>query len=79
MNKTNAVQNHLIERGSITTWEAIKLYGATRLSAIIYNLRYKRDMDIRNETQYFVDRFGNKSHYDVYIYEPKGDVNDIID
>ena len=77
MNKTNAIQQHLIEHGSITSWEAIKLYGATRLSAIIYNLRYKRDMDIRNERQNFVDRFGTKSHYDVYIYEPRGeeDVN----
>lgn len=73
MNKTTAIANHLIEKKTITTWEAIKLYGATRLSAIIYNLRYKRGMDIRNETMYFTDRFGNKSHYDVYIYEPRGD------
>ena len=77
MNKTNAIQQHLIERGSITSWEAIKLYGATRLSAIIFQLRHRRDMDIRNERQYFIDRFGTKSHYDVYIYEPRGeeDVN----
>ena len=71
MNKTNAIQLHLIEKGSITSWEAIQLYGATRLSAIIYNLRYKRDMDIRNERVNFTDRFGTKSHYDVYIYEPR--------
>ena len=73
MNKTNAIQQHLIERGSITSWEAIKLYGATRLSAIIFQLRHRRDMDIRNERQYFIDRFGTKSHYDVYIYEPRGE------
>ena len=48
MNKTNAVQLHLIEKGTITSWEAIKEYGATRLSAIIYNLRHKRNMNIRN-------------------------------
>ena len=37
MNKTKAVMLHLQEKGSITSWEAIKEYGATRLSAIIYN------------------------------------------
>lgn len=74
MNKTNAVQLHLIKYGAITSWEAIREYGATRLSAIIYNLRHNRGMDIRNETVKFVDRFGTKSHYDIYIYE--GDKNE---
>ena len=41
MNKTKAVMLHLIEEGSITSWEAIQLYRATRLSGIIYNLRDK--------------------------------------
>lgn len=69
MNKTNAIQLHLIEKGSITSWEAIKEYGATRLSAIIFNLRHKRNMNIRNERVNFVDRYGTKSHYDIYILE----------
>lgn len=33
------VLNHLKEKGSITSWEAIMNYGATRLSGIIFNLR----------------------------------------
>jgi len=69
MNKTNAIQLHLIEKGSITSWEAIKEYGATRLSAIIFNLRHKINMNIRNERVNFVDRYGTKSHYDIYILE----------
>ena len=69
MNKTNAVQLHLIEKGSITSWEAIKEYGATRLSAIIYTLRHKKGMDIVSETIEFTDRFGNKAHYAKYILE----------
>ena len=69
MNKTNAVQLHLLEKGEITSWEAIKEYGATRLSAIIYNLRHKRNMDIRNKTVYFKDRYGTPSHYDIYYIE----------
>ena len=69
MNKTNAIQLHLIEKGSITSWEAIKEYGATRLSAIIYVLRHNRGMNIRTETIEFTDRFGNKAHYGKYILE----------
>lgn len=34
-----AIMWHLQEYGSITSWEAIQEYGATRLSAIIFNLR----------------------------------------
>lgn len=67
MNKTNAIQLHLIEKGNITSWEAIKEYGATRLSAIIYVLRHKRGMNIISETIEFTDRFGNKGHYAKYV------------
>lgn len=45
MNKSERVRIHLIEKGSITSWEAIQLYRATRLSGIIYNLR-ERGMNI---------------------------------
>ena len=37
--KTQKVIEHLKTHRSITTWEAIELYRATRLSAIIFNLR----------------------------------------
>lgn len=67
MNKTNSVQLHLIENGSITSWEAIQLYGATRLSAIIFNLR-KRGMDIETMMVEFTDRYGSKAKFAKYIY-----------
>ena len=67
MNKTKAVKLHLEEHGTINTWTAIKEYGATRLSAIIHTLRHKYDMKIANDTVYFKDRYGTKSHYDNYI------------
>lgn len=42
MNKTKAVLQYLREHSlGITTWDAINLFHATRLSAIIFNL--KRD------------------------------------
>ena len=67
MNKTKAVMLHLQQYGSITSWEAIKEYGATRLSAIIYNLRYKYNMNIVNQEVDFKDRYGTNSSYVKYI------------
>ena len=67
MNKTIAVRKHLEEHGRINSWEAIQKYKATRLSAIIYNLRHNYDMKIINDRVYFTDKYGTKSHYDNYI------------
>lgn len=72
MNKTKAVMLHLQEKGSITSWEAIKEYGATRLSAIIYNLRYKYNMNIINEEINFKDRYGNNASYVKYVLKKRG-------
>lgn len=76
MNKTKAIMLHLEQYGSITTWEAIKEYGATRLSAIIYNLRYKYNMNIVNQTIDFVDRYGTKSSYVKYVYIKENQENE---
>lgn len=67
--KTNDVYKHLKKYGRINTMEAYNLYGATRLSAIIFNLRHKYDLDIRNEQVKFTDRNGRKSHFDNYILQ----------
>lgn len=67
MNKTKAILNHLLEYGNITSWEAIQQYGATRLSAIIFNLRHKYNLNIVNETINFIDRYGNKANYVKYV------------
>lgn len=77
MNKTEAVMLHLLEYGQINTWEAIKYYGQTRLSDVIYRFRHKRGLNIINERVYFTDRYGTKSHYDNYILEgdKNGDTN----
>ena len=37
--KTEKILEHLKSKGSINTWDAFTLYRATRLSAIIFNLR----------------------------------------
>ena len=69
MTKTEKVKIHLEEIGYITSLEAIKEYGATRLSAIIFNLRHKYGMTIDNEWVEFTDRFGSKSRYVKYTYD----------
>lgn len=43
--KTAKVLEHLQKYGSITSWEAIEKYGATRLSSIIFNLRKNYRID----------------------------------
>ena len=64
--KTTKVLEHLKKYGHITSLEAISLYSATRLSAIIYNLR-KKGYDIETKDIDFIDRFGTKSHYGKYV------------
>lgn len=64
--KTQKVLEHLEEKGCITSFEAIELYGATRLAAIIFELK-KHGHNIVSEDVKFVDRFGTKTHYSNYI------------
>lgn len=64
-NKTKEVLEHLKKYGSITSLEAIELYGATRLSAIIYNLR--KDYEIDGIDSQCTDKYGNTAHYTKYV------------
>lgn len=66
MTKTEKVLNHLKTKGSITSWEAIKEYGATRLSAIIFCLR-KKGYPIQSEPVLFTDRYGDSSKFTKYV------------
>lgn len=68
--KTTKVLEHLKKYGHITSLEAISLYSATRLSAIIYNLR-KKGYDIETKDIDFTDRFGTKSHYGKYVLKSR--------
>ena len=65
-NKTEKVLEHLKNHGSITSIEAIDMYGATRLSAIIFNLRH-RGYSIETHSMPFIDRYGNSAVYGRYV------------
>lgn len=64
--KTNQVKQHLLSKGFITSWMAIELYGATRLSAIIFNLR-RRGMNIISQPNSTLDRNGNVCNFVKYV------------
>lgn len=63
--KTDDILAHLLAYGTITSLEAIDLYSATRLSAIIFNLK-KKGYSISSTNKPFVDKHGNKSFYAEY-------------
>ena len=65
--QSDAVLWHLKTYGSITSYEAIKEYGATRLSAIIFNHR-KEGYDIDSMPLTKKTRFGRKTTIAKYIY-----------
>lgn len=65
MNKTKAVPQWLQTGAGISSMEAIKQFGANRLSVIIFNLR-KRGYNIETVTCEGRDRFGNPMRYARY-------------
>jgi hypothetical protein len=65
MNKHKAVLQWLQTHASISSMEAIQSFGATRLSAIIFNLR-KAGYDIETVTCEGTDRFGHSIRYARY-------------
>lgn len=66
MNKTIAVLEHMREHGGITQLEATELFGATRLSAIVFNLR-KKGHHIETVTMGMTDRYGHAVNYAKYV------------
>jgi hypothetical protein len=73
--KTAQVLEHLKSHGTITSWQAIQDYGATRLSAIIFNLR-KDGYDIDTKTELTKDRNGNVCQYAKYILNREENKNE---
>lgn len=65
-NKQTMVLEHLKNFGTITSLEAIEKYGATRLAAIIFQLR-KKGYNIVTLDMPFTDRHGNRSTYGKYV------------
>lgn len=66
MNKREEVFLYLKKGYKLSSAEAFKKFGATRLSAIIFDLREKYNIgDIWEED---IDRYGNKVRFKKYFY-----------
>ena len=63
--KSGQVKKHLFDKGKIDSWTAIQLYSATRLSAIIFNLRNK-GLNIISKPDTIKDRNGNVCNFVIY-------------
>lgn len=61
------VLRHLTDFGSITSLEAIKEYGITRLSAVIYNLK-KDGYVLTDKTIKGKNRYGEPTHFKQYSF-----------
>ena len=68
MTQYNRVLEHLRTKGKLTQKQAINLYGAYRLSAIIYDLR-KHGFKITTAFKTSHNRFGDICTYAVYTLE----------
>ena len=73
--KSNQVKEHLENYGTITSWQAIQQYGATRLADIIFRLR-KQGYDIETKTEITKDRNNNVCQYAKYILNREESVNE---
>jgi hypothetical protein len=69
--KTQQVKKHLLKKKSITSWEAIELYKATRLSAIIFTLRNKDKWKIETKSISARDVNGNTTNFAKYVFIEK--------
>ena len=64
LSQRDRILRHLQDFGEITSWEAIKEYGVTRLSAVIYDLR--KIYTIEDEWEKGCDRYGNPTRWVKY-------------
>lgn len=67
LSQTRDVLSHLKKHKSITSWQAISMFGATRLSAIIYDLR-AAGYNIQSKRVTVTNRYNHASHIVKYIY-----------
>lgn len=61
------ILEHLKEHGSITSQEAFKLYGATRLSGVIWRLKHKDGYDIESIDKVVKTRYGRNVSVSEYV------------
>lgn len=74
MSQRSDVLSWLKKGNTITSWEAFERFGATRLSAIIFDLR-KDGYKIAGVWETTVDRYGDEKRFLRYFLVKKGKKN----
>lgn len=72
MNQMAKIKEHLKKHKSITSWDAIELYGCTRLSDKIFRLRNK-GWEIDTHMIEVTNRYGDVTEVAKYVLRKKGD------
>lgn len=70
------VLNYINQFGSITTWEAFKDLGCTRLSEYIRQLR--QELPIEDEWEESINRYGEKVQFKRYWIKEKKEKKSIL-
>ena len=65
--QTNEVLTHFQSKGSLTSWEAIQEYRATRLADIVFRLK-KKGHNITTVMEESVNADGERKRYARYYY-----------
>ena len=66
-NKTQEILKYMQEGNTISSFEAFEMFGATRLSAVIFELRKK--YNIKSIPATCIDRYGTRCDYVKYKLE----------
>lgn len=69
LSQTSAVLAHLKDKGTITQAEAWDLFRASRLSAIIFNLKAHHHIETIMVQSNKENKYGRKPRYAIYYYE----------
>lgn len=70
MTQTTRVLNYMQQYGSITSLEAFRDLGITRLSAVIFDLR--KDYNIASKTEKSKNSYGENTSYSRYYLAGQG-------
>ena len=77
MTQEQKILKHLCERGGITSMEAFQMYGITRLSARICDLR-RQGVQIYNQRHKARNRDGETVYFDRYVLTEAEAKNDTV-
>jgi len=65
--KIEMVKKHLKKKKTITSWQAIELFKATRLSAIIFELKNRQNWVIESKAMAKKDENGQTCNFVKYV------------